>query len=212
MESQDLLYDNIQEQAYDLACKLAREQLATMSVEELCRKAGVQPADSNNIIVEYLNQSYLVTLPNGEISLKGSGTVIPPKDKILILHYLTTAKGTPITNKLITYKQLPGGVGYFPAFSQRATGPILKRFGKEPELLVDAAQKFGGYKARHGDVSMTINAFPRVPITIVLWRGDDEFAPGGSILFDSSISDYLSTEDVAVLCETVIWKLVKGSG
>ena len=172
----------------------------------------MQPADSNNIIVEYLNRSYLVTLPDGEISLRDSEAEIPPKDKILILHYLTMAKGTPITNKLITYKQLPGGAGYFSAFSQRATGPILKRFGKEPELLVDAAKKLGGYKARYGDVSMTINAFPRVPITMVLWRGDDEFAPGGNILFDSSISDYLSTEDVAVLCETVIWKLVRSSG
>jgi len=28
-------------------------------------------------------------------------------------------------------------------------------------------------------------------------------------LFDANISDYLSTEDVTVLCETIAWKLVK---
>jgi len=43
----------------------------------------------------------------------------------------------------------------------------------------------------------------------VLWRGDEELAPNGNILFDANISDYLSTEDVTVLSETIIWKLVK---
>ena len=54
-------------------------------------------------------------------------------------------------------------------------------------------------------------AFPRVPITLVLWRGDDEFPPDGNILFDRSISDYLTTEDVNVLCETIAWTLVKSA-
>jgi hypothetical protein len=49
-----------------------------------------------------------------------------------------------------------------------------------------------------------------VPITLVLWRGDEELAPNGNILFDANISDYVPTEDVTVLCETIIWKLVKG--
>ena len=56
---------------------------------------------------------------------------------------------------------------------------------------------------------MTINAFDQVPITLVLWKGDEEVAPNGNILFDANISDYLSTEDVTVLSETIVWKLVK---
>ena len=28
-------------------------------------------------------------------------------------------------------------------------------------------------------------------------------------MFDSTISDYLPTEDINVLCETIVWKLVK---
>jgi hypothetical protein len=56
---------------------------------------------------------------------------------------------------------------------------------------------------------VTINAFDRVPLTLVLWRGDEEVAPNGNILFDANISDYLSTEDVTVLSETIVWKLVK---
>ncbi len=200
---------NIQEQAYELAYKLACEQLVSIDIEEICGKTGAQRMDSNKIIIKYLNQPYLITLPDVEISLRDSEEEAPLKDRILILHYLTLAKGTPATNRLITFKQLPGGASYFPAFSQRAIKPLLNHFGKEPELLTDAAAKLGGYKANYGDVAITINAFPRVPITFALWRGDDEFPPRGGIMFDASISDYLSTEDITVLCETIIWRLVK---
>ena len=198
-----------QEQAHELAYKLAREQLGGKDIQHLCHKNGAQYVDCNRIIIEYLNQPYLITLANSEISLKDSKEKVPLKDKILILHHLTLAKGTPAANRLVTFKQLPGGASYFPVFSQRAIKPLLNHFGKEPELLTDAAAKLGGYKANYADVAITINAFPRVPITFALWRGNDEFPPRGSIMFDASIPAYLSTEDITVLCETIIWRLAK---
>jgi hypothetical protein len=67
----------------------------------------------------------------------------------------------------------------------------------------------GGLKAEYGDIAVTIRAFPDVPLTIVLWRGDSEFPPEGNILFDSTIGDYLPTEDVTILCEVIAWKLVR---
>jgi hypothetical protein len=210
MESRHSSLPNIREQAYELAYKLACEQLARMDVEELCHKTGAQPMGSSKIIVEYLNRRYLVTFPDGEISLCDDDKKVPLKDRILILHYLTSAQGTPLTNKLITFKQLPGCASYFPVFSQLTIMPLLNHFGKEPELLINAAAKLGGHKAGYGDVSVTINAFPRVPVTIALWRGDDEFPPRGSIIFDSNISDYLSAEDIRDLCATIVWKLIKG--
>ena len=200
------------EYAYELAYKLAGEQLAKIGdIEQQCLKSGArcQVIDSKKvIIIQYLNQSYLITVPEIEISLTDSRDKVPIRDKLLILHYLTSAKGTLATNKLITFKELTGGVNYFPTFYKRIIKPLLDYFGKEPRLLVAAAKKLGGHKADYGDVAVTINAFSRVPITIVLWQGDDEFAPQGSIMFDAAICDYLSTEDITVLCETITWRLV----
>jgi len=197
---------------YELAYKLACEQLAEIGdIEQQCLKSGArcQVMDSKKvIIIQYLNRSYLVAVPEIEISLTDSGDEVPIRDKVLILHYLTSAKGTLATNKLITFKELPGGANYFPAFYKRTIKPILDYFGKEPHLLVAAAEKLGGHKADYGDVAVTISAFSRVPITIVLWQGDEEFAPQGSIIFDATVSDYLSTEDINVLCETIAWRLV----
>jgi len=198
------------EQGFELSYKLACEQLSKIrDIEEQCHKSGAQCVGLNKIIIDYLNQPYHITMPDVEISLADSKTEVPLKDKILILHYFTMAKGTPPTGILINYKQLPGGVSYFPAFSQRAINPFVKHFGQKPELLIELSVKLDGYKADHGDVSVTINAFNHVPITFALWRGDEEVSPSGAILFDANISDYLSTEDITVLCETIVWKLVK---
>ena len=58
-------------------------------------------------------------------------------------------------------------------------------------------------------MAVTIQVFPSVPVTFVLWRGDDEFSPSGSVLFDSTISQYLPTEDVAVLAGMLVGKLCR---
>jgi len=202
---------------YDLepAYKLAREQLAEIEdTEQLCLKSGARylvTGSQQEIAIEYLNRLYRITIPNIEVLLTDSQGKVPIKDKVLILHYLLSAKGTPIANKLISFKELPGGSNYFRTFSKRAIEPLVEHFGEQPHVLIDTAGKLGGHKVAFGDVAVTVNAFSRVPVTIVLWQGDEEFPAQGDILFDAAISNYLSTYDVTVLCESITWKLVKVS-
>ena len=200
------------EYGYEMAYKLACEQLVKIDdIEQQCHKSGAlyQEIDSRKVItIKYLDQSYQITLPNIEISLTDSEEKVPIRDKVLILHYLTSAKDNIAANKLITYRELPEGSNYSPTFSKRTIKPLVHHFGQEPQRLIDAAEKLGGHKADYGDVAVTINAFSQVPITLVLWQGDTEFAPEGNIIFDATISDYLSTEDITVLCETITWRLI----
>jgi len=200
---------------YDLepAYKLAREQLTEIEdTEQLCLKSGARHlviGSRKEIDIEYLNQLYRITMPNVEVLLANSREEVPIRDGVLILHYLLSAKGTPITNKLIAFKELPGGDSYSRTFSKRAIEPLVEHFGERPHVLIDIASKLGAHTVAYGDVAVTVNAFNRVPITIVLWQGDEEFPAQGDILFDAAISDYLATYDVTVLCESIIWKLIK---
>ena len=131
------------------------------------------------------------------------------KDRILILHYLIAAKGTPNTGKLIGFRQVPGGLFEHASFSREVLTPLLDHFGKEPERLVKAAASLGGSKVSYGDVAVSIKAFPQVSVVIILWRGDEEFAPNANMLFDSTVADYLSTEDMSVLCERIVERLAQ---
>jgi len=201
------------ELANQLAYKLACDQLARLDdIEQQCANSGAQyrVADSKQTVtILYLNQPYLIAFPDIEVSRADSAEKVPLRDKLLILHYFVSAKGTPLTSKQITFRELPEGVVYFPTFSKRTVKPILDHFSPEPQRLIDVAAKLGGYQADYGDAAATIDAFSRVPITIILWQGDDEFAAQGNVVFDASISDYLPTEDITVLCETIVWRLVR---
>ena len=199
-----------QDYGYGLAYQLAREQLASIDdIEQQCLKADAQYMDSRKITIKYLNQPYLIAIPDINISLLAGEETVPIRDKILILHYFTMAKGTPLSNRMITFKELPEGINYLPTYSKRTLKPLVDNFGNEPQRLADIAETLGGFKADYGDMAITINAFPRVPITMVLWQGDEEFTSEGNILFDRTIVDYLPAEDIIVLCEVIVWKLIK---
>ncbi len=199
---------------YQLAYRLACEELASVDdIGELCRRSGAshRVIDTRKVItVDYLGRTYEVTVPDIDISLKDSEEKVSLVDQILILHYLLQAKGTPLSNEMIGYKHLAGGAVYFPTFSKRAIKPIVDSFGKEPARLLEVAAAIGGREAAHGDVAVTIDAFCRVPITFVLWRGDEEFPADGNILFDSTVADYLTTDDINAVCGIIAWKLVRG--
>ncbi|MDD5510400.1 MAG: DUF3786 domain-containing protein [Dehalococcoidales bacterium] len=200
------------EQAYGLAYRLAAEELNRRDISKLCAMSGARYLEGGApmaIALTYLNRSYWITLPDVDITPAGSQEPVSIREKVLMLHYLTLARRTPAAGRAITFKELPEGPVYFPTFAKRTLDPLLARFGKEPDRMLDAAEKLGGRRADYGDTAVAIQAFPFVTITPVLWRGDAEFAPSASIIFDSGITDYLSTEDITVLCETVVWKLIK---
>jgi len=209
MERQHSSSPNTRDQGYELAYKLARQQLAAMDLEQQCFRSGAQYVPPDRVLLAFLNRPYLVSLPNIEVYSQETGSEVPLKDGIVILHYLVTAKGTPPTNRFVTFRDLPGCVSYFPVFNQLVINPILKGFAREPDLLVDAAVSMGGLRASYGDASVTVNAFSRIPVTIVMRRGDEEFPPSCTIMFDANVSDYLPTEDIRDVSAAITRKLVQ---
>jgi len=198
----------------DVAFGIVRDRLAAVDLEEQCRRCDARYRARGKgavVTVTYLNQPYDITFPDLTVSpAEGTGE-LALRENILVLHYLAQAKGTGATGKLITYRDLPGGVVYFPTFSKRTTDQLVRRFGKEPALLLEASRSLGGRTIDHGDAGVVINGFSRVPVTLVLWRGDEEFTPQANLLFDANITDYLESEDVTVLSEVLTWKLVRYS-
>jgi len=197
---------------YKLAYQLALGQLAKIEdIEQQCDKSDSRYDESRNAVtLKYFNQSCVFTLPpDFDISLEGKEQPLPLREKILVLHYFLQAKGTPVSNHKISYKEMVDGINYFPTFYARTIKPMVEYFGNEPQKFLEVAKTLGGYKTDYGDVAVTFDAFSRVPVTWVLWKADEELPAEGSILFDRTIPDYLTSDDIHTLTETTIWKLVK---
>jgi hypothetical protein len=108
--------------------------------------------------------------------------------------------------KLVKFKDFPGGYAYENAFQRRAVEPLAKLFGKDPQMLIEAAKLLDGKQLGHGDCSVEIEMLKGIPITIVLWT-DDELPPTANALFDESAGKYLNVEDLAGLSDLTTWRL-----
>lgn len=201
------------ETAYREAFESAAGQfLRNSDWEDLCLKSGARLVTNQDnvqaILLDYLGHTCKILLPGLEFSSENDNP-FSHRDRLIILHYLNTAKGTPLNNKLISFQQLPEGSIYYPTFISRSIKPLLDNL--YPARLLAAADELGGKPSQEGEFSVKINALPHVPLIFVLWQGDADLPPAGNILFDMTITDYLPTEDITVLCEITAWKLVRAN-
>lgn len=125
---------------------------------------------------------------------------------ILLRHY---AEGNPaaLTGKRIKFRDIHGGHAYEGAFVRNAIHPIEEAFGKTPKDLTKAALRLGGAALNLGDASVEIFAVKGIPLTYILYSSD-EFGASANILYDESASNYLPTEDLAVLGELTTIRLL----
>ncbi len=197
---------------YPLARRLGLEALLQADLRERAQKCGgafeAGPGGQGVLRLRYLARGISLRFPEGKIEAS-PGESVSPREEILILHYIATATGTPVTGRWISFSEIPGGSIYHPVFLKRCRDPLIQFAGAAPEILLSGAADMSVEPLGIGDAGLKITAFPRVPIGLILWRGDADFPPDGNVVLDASVSGYLPLEDTVILAETVIWKIIK---
>lgn len=158
-------------------------------------------------ILKFLRFS--LDLEDGHIHDELKGETVQEIDASIycILSGYAHANAMPENQQPISFAQLPGGRAYYNAFKRRAVQQIERVFGSNPQTLYEAAELLDATRLDYGDYSVKIYALPLVPIYVVLWSTNAEFSPSANILFDSSVSHYLSTEQTAMLGELTSTRL-----
>ena len=198
---------------YQLARQLVLENLRQADLQEraacgegIYRRVN---ATEERIELKYLGRNLRLSFPEGAIESEDSQP-LSLREEIVLFHYLEKVSGSPLTGNWISFAEIPGGTFYTPVFLQRCKTPLVNHFGTDPEILLSVSDtEIGGAPWSFGDVGVRIQVFPRIPLGLALWRADSEFPPEGNVLFDSSIPGHLPVEDIVILTETVIWKLVR---
>ena len=151
-----------------------------------------------------------IRMPEGEM------TVPPLTDslslRVLTLRYVKLSSGVPESGEWIAYRDLPGGRFYAATLVPTVEQPLARLFGSSGGTLGEASGALGGVKADYGDEAFIFHAFPRVPLLLVMHRGDEEFPPDCRVLFDRCCPCYLNTDDLKVLATQLVAYLMKGAG
>ncbi|MFX0115119.1 MAG: DUF3786 domain-containing protein [Candidatus Hodarchaeota archaeon] len=144
---------------------------------------------------------FRLQLVDGRIfdTLKGDCFLGNPRGIYFLLTGYADSQEIAETSELTSFAQLRGGRAFQRAFIERAVQPIAKNFGSDCSALKAAGKFLKGQELSYGDCSICIHSFPLVPVTIILWTKTSEFPAKANILFNSSASNYLSTEELAGL-------------
>lgn len=194
---------------YIQAKNLAVERLQSESFDNLVQRSGFETFDAHSFKAPLFDRSYQIRYPSFEIQDIADERIDPPiQEHLLILHYMKGTGTERLTGTWITYREIPEASFYFSVFVKRAIDPLKTAFGQNLLQLATAALQLNGRAISHGDVAFEFYVFPKVPIQVILWEGDDEFPPEANILFDKSISKILSPEDIAWLSGMLVYRLI----
>jgi hypothetical protein len=196
---------------YKTAIALAAAELKELNPKRLASRSRGEfffHEGHEGVILPYFGQGRRVRWPEIAVApVEGSGELLLT-EQILILHYLLKTTGEALSGKNIDFRQVPEGSFYWSAFVSRAKKPLLETFGQDLEFYLQVAAQMGGEPLGLGDAAARFLAFPLVPVTHVLWRGDEEFPPEANILFDETVARHLPTEDIAALAGASVYRLM----
>ena len=124
-----------------------------------------------------------------------------------LFHYLLTADGMPVSQKWVSFADLPDGRMYNAAFQGYSGDEVVKTFGLDLDAFREACQSAGGQPANLASASYVFQPLPYVPLMITYWLGDEDFPSSCKILFDQSASHYLPIDACAILGSMLVRKL-----
>jgi hypothetical protein len=201
----------VRQKAYRKTFELACSRIAGLPLEERLRAADVpfSPVeDGLRADVRFFDEDIGLTLPGCSFESERP-SAINLVTRIVVLHYLIAASGEPLASDLVPYEDVPGCRPYAPVFERRVTKPLLSAFGFARDALLESGTKLGGRQEDYGDASFTLKALPRVPITFILWEGDQDFPPSMKVLFDKTVGAYLPLEDITVVSKMAASRIIR---
>jgi hypothetical protein len=201
----------VRQKAYRKTFEIACDRLGVMPLEERLDRAGLAfsvKGDVYTIAVPSFDEVITLSIPGFSFT-SSTASNITLTAKIIILHHIIHASGTPILGELVPYEDVPGCRAYAPVFDRRVSRPLLSAFGYDRDAFASAGASLGGKEGDFGDASFRLDAFPRVPITFVLWEGDKDFPPSLRVLFDPTVHQYLPLEDIVVVSKMAATRILK---
>ncbi len=191
------------------------QKLSSLHPTDVCnRTEAIYNPTREGFVLPVYNLRYLV-LPKTKKILRMEWNDQPVEESLhqffylMVLVYLTEAIDIKPTHTWISEKDLKGGSTFFRGPHRLQVGDLEDLFGKDPEAFLKTGRKLGGSEILYGDKGFSLEVFPRVPLAFILWKGDHEFPPRISVLFDSTIQSHLALDVIWCMTGETTRRLVE---
>ncbi|MEJ5185899.1 MAG: DUF3786 domain-containing protein [Candidatus Geothermincolales bacterium] len=164
-----------------------------------------------SFFVPFFGEVYRVFYPSGEVT-RPDGSPAGAREAIILLHYLTHADGTRVQGRWVAYRDLPGARYHEPAFVADVEQPLSRGLSGRLDDLREWASDKEIREDLPGDLAIVWKVLPRVPLLVIFNERDEEFPASARVLFDASAPNYLPTEDLSVLAEIAVARILEELG
>jgi len=194
---------------YDLVLNQLIERLAKFNYAIVSDRTGAEfDLDTESLRLRFLGQEYIVS----KNTCRPLGCYEDDtKDMILIIDYLLSFGSLDAGDDWIDFRDLPGSMPYDGAFRANVESVLEQNVPEIIRRKDELMSRFDGYEAvgfSSSDFAVVFQVFPRVDCLVLLSEGDDEVGPGAKLLFSSKAQNYLTTESLAAIGETLTRRLV----
>ncbi len=183
------------------------EELSNLNHREVCNRTKAMFDETSRCYIVPFFGGYVRCDPSRqEITLMEAFSYdkVDFELALVLLHYLIHAEDCAVSGRWIGEKDLPGGNIFFHGPHQLPTRPLAELFQVDLQHFERAGELLRGKRDAYGDCAYVFTVFPRVPVLVVFWRGDEEFEPKVSFRFDETIVRHFPLLDqVFALCYVV---------
>jgi hypothetical protein len=131
-------------------------------------------------------------------------------EKILVLRYLCEGRHRAYQGQQRSYQEIPWGEVYYQNFRGRCILRFARTFGRDIDAFKRTIEGAAGLRAEalpQSDAGYRFEFLTGLYMSLLLWAGDEEFAPSAQILFDDNFEFAFTAEDIAVAGEVAIARL-----
>ncbi|NOZ86421.1 MAG: DUF3786 domain-containing protein [Deltaproteobacteria bacterium] len=189
------------------------ERLKAMDPPSVAARTGCIVVQETKYRVRCLNETWIVD-PGKETIVKEDDSFGGEWDRqmpFLILAYLVLARQGSLSGEMVSPRDLGKGQDYFRGHAQIDLKDIEHVFGSDTGRFLAAAESLDGRSIEIGDAGAHFHIFPKLPIQIILWSGDDEFPPRAHVLLDRSTFDNYPAEGIANVINLLAGRLTMGA-
>lgn len=192
------------------------DRLKQRDITALCNFTLAEPQGSEKLIFRFLQEDILVDRENRCISrLKNNcweKTADPFLELITLVYFINVSSLYPVGKEIVGVSDLKESHFFKAPPHELKLGPLSERYGTDPEGFRAAAEYLKGKAVNMADMAYMFLPFPRVPLYYLFWKGDGEFPPRFSLLFDRSIEECFAADGIWGLVNRVSLELLRGPG
>ena len=187
----------------DLILRL-REDVRKIDFSGVAAHIGAD-VQNGTLLLKCMGREFAIDA-SGEVATKGH---ITPWMKILLLHYIKIGGSAELSGKWVSFSELKSGMVKASSFTRECEESLRSLFDGDTQKAGSMIERFGAEKQEGFPTSHAwhIVLLPKIPVMILYWPADSEFASKVKILFDSTADRFLDVESIMFLVEGLVYNL-----